>query len=61
MPFLNHYLSRLLIAVLFGASATLAFAPYSLWPFAFLAPLVLFLLLNNQQPNDRHGLVFSGG
>lgn len=52
MPLLSHYLFRIIIALLSGASATLAFAPYSLWIFAYIAPLC-FLLVIHQQSTKR--------
>ncbi|WP_375321994.1 apolipoprotein N-acyltransferase [Aliivibrio logei] len=61
MPFSNHYLIRLLIAILSGASATLAFAPYSLWPFAFISPLCLLLLLHQQTTKRATWLGFFWG
>ncbi|GLR75488.1 apolipoprotein N-acyltransferase [Aliivibrio sifiae] len=61
MPFLNHYLIRLLIAIISGAGATLAFAPYSLWPFAFISPLCLFLLLHQQTTKRATWLGFVWG
>lgn len=61
MPLLSHYFIRLLVALLSGASATLAFAPYSLWPFAFIAPLILLLLMHKQTTKKATWLGFVWG
>lgn len=43
-----HRLKRPLAAVFVGASTTLAFAPYELWPIAFISPALLLLLIHQQ-------------
>lgn len=43
---LTHRLIRPAMAVFVGASTTLAFAPYSIWPLAIISPALLLLLLN---------------
>ncbi|GAD80279.1 apolipoprotein N-acyltransferase [Vibrio ezurae] len=45
---MTHRLMRPLAAVFVGASTTLSFAPYNLWPLAYISPLLLFLLLSGQ-------------
>ena len=45
---LFHRLKRPLAAVFVGASTTLAFAPYELWPLAFISPALLLLLIHRQ-------------
>lgn len=47
-----HRLMRPLAAVFVGASTTLAFAPYQIWPIAIFSPLLLLLLLSNQTPKQ---------
>ncbi len=44
-----HRLWRPVLAALFGASTTLAFAPFDYWPLAILSPLALMLLLDKQR------------
>lgn len=44
---MTHRLIRPILAVFIGASTTLAFAPYALWPFAIISPALLLLLINN--------------
>lgn len=50
MNLLFHRLKRPLVAAFVGASTTLAFAPYQLWPIAILSPAILLILLANQTP-----------
>ncbi|RTZ16164.1 apolipoprotein N-acyltransferase [Vibrio aquaticus] len=45
---LFHRLKRPLAAVFVGASTTFAFAPYELWPLAFISPALLLLLIHRQ-------------
>ncbi|MEH6446366.1 MAG: apolipoprotein N-acyltransferase [Oceanospirillaceae bacterium] len=45
-----------LLALLGGASTTLAFAPFDLWIFALITPGLLYLLLNNQSVKKAAGL-----
>ncbi|OBT12879.1 apolipoprotein N-acyltransferase [Vibrio sp. UCD-FRSSP16_10] len=45
---MTHRLMRPLAAAFVGASTTLSFAPYDIWPMAFVSPLLLLLLLNGQ-------------
>lgn len=50
-----------LIAGLAGAALALAFAPFGLWPFAVLAPAVLFVLLQDCAPRRASWLGFCFG
>ncbi|WED25986.1 apolipoprotein N-acyltransferase [Vibrio sp. DW001] len=43
-----HRLLRPILAAFVGASTTLAFAPYQLWPMAFISPIIFILLINNK-------------
>ncbi len=45
---MTHRLTRPLAAAFVGASTTLSFAPFSMWPFAIISPLLLIILLQNQ-------------
>ncbi|MEZ9902115.1 apolipoprotein N-acyltransferase [Vibrio breoganii] len=45
---MTHRLMRPLAAAFVGASTTLSFAPYQIWPLALLSPLLLLLLLKGQ-------------
>ncbi|CAM2905619.1 apolipoprotein N-acyltransferase [Vibrio rarus] len=45
---MTHRLTRPLAAAFVGASTTLSFAPFDLWPMALISPLLLLLLLNGQ-------------
>ncbi|WP_165310587.1 apolipoprotein N-acyltransferase [Vibrio ziniensis] len=45
---LTHRLMRPLAAAFVGALTTLSFAPYQIWPLAFISPAILLLLLNKQ-------------
>lgn len=60
---LNHRLMRPLLAALVGASTTLAFAPYSFWPFAIISPLLLILLIQSNESKSafRLGLFWGLG
>lgn len=51
----NHRLMRPLLAAFAGASATLAFAPFDIWPLAIISPALLLLLLNGS--STRHALL----
>lgn len=61
MPLLSNYLFRIIIALLSGASATLAFAPYSLWIFAYIAPLCFLLVIHQQSTKKSTWLGFFWG
>lgn len=61
MPLLSHSLIRFILTVISGASATLAFAPYSIWPFAFVAPLALLVLIHQQTTKKSTWLGFFWG
>jgi apolipoprotein N-acyltransferase len=54
---------KLVIALLAGASLVLAFAPFSLYPIAVLAPAILFYLWQSASPRDafKYGLLFGIG
>lgn len=41
-----HRLLRPLLAAFVGASTTLAFAPYQIWPMAFISPILFILLIH---------------
>ncbi|GAM78737.1 apolipoprotein N-acyltransferase [Vibrio ishigakensis] len=45
---MTHRLMRPLAAAFVGASTTLSFAPFSIWPLAIISPLLLILLIQNQ-------------
>jgi len=44
----THRLMRPLAAAFVGALTTLSFAPYQIWPLAFISPALLILLLHKQ-------------
>ena len=54
-------LVRPLAAALIGASTTLAFAPYSLWPIALISPLLLILLLHKQSAKQALAIGYFWG
>ncbi|MDF2154902.1 apolipoprotein N-acyltransferase [Vibrio sp. CAU 1672] len=56
-----HRLKRPLVAAFVGASTTLAFAPYQLWPIAILSPAVLLILLTNQSPKRALWIGYAWG
>lgn len=57
---LRHY-SPICWALLLGVSLTLSFAPFGAFPVAFLAPIGLLLLMNNQSPKQAFWLGWSVG
>ncbi len=61
MSLLANYFVRIIISLLSGATTTLAFAPYSLWFFAFITPLVFLLILHKQSAKKALGLGFAWG
>ncbi|NVD07260.1 apolipoprotein N-acyltransferase [Vibrio sp. JPW-9-11-11] len=58
---LFHRLKRPLAAVFVGASTTLAFAPFSVWPLAVLSPLLLLLLIHRQTPKQALAVGYAWG
>lgn len=58
---LFHRLKRPLAAVFVGASTTLAFAPFSLWPLAIISPLLLLLLVHKQTPKHALAIGYAWG
>ncbi|MDF4845180.1 apolipoprotein N-acyltransferase, partial [Vibrio parahaemolyticus] len=48
-------------AAFVGASTTLAFAPYQLWPIAILSPAILLILLANQTPKRALWIGYAWG
>lgn len=58
---LFHRLKRPLVAAFVGASTTLAFAPYQLWPVAILSPAILLILLANQTPKRALWIGYAWG
>ncbi|UPQ88613.1 apolipoprotein N-acyltransferase [Vibrio sinaloensis] len=58
---LFHRLKRPLAAVFVGASTTLAFAPFSLWPLAIISPLLLLLLIHKQTPKYAFAIGYAWG
>ncbi len=54
---------KLVIALLTGSCLPLAFAPFSLYPIAVLAPAILFYLWQSASPRDafKYGLLFGIG
>ena len=58
---MTHRLIRPILAVFVGASTTLAFAPYSFWPFAILSPALFFLLLQKASVKSAIVIGFSWG
>ncbi len=61
MNALFHRLKRPLLAAFVGASTTLAFAPYQLWPIAILSPAILLILIANQTPKRALWIGYSWG
>ncbi|TOC25256.1 apolipoprotein N-acyltransferase [Vibrio parahaemolyticus] len=61
MNLLFHRLKRPLVAAFVGASTTLAFAPYQLWPIAILSPAILLILLANQTPKRALWIGYAWG
>ncbi|WP_456296051.1 apolipoprotein N-acyltransferase [Vibrio sp. AK197] len=58
---LFHRLWRPIVAAFVGASTTLSFAPYHLWPFALLSPFILLLLISRQSPKAALWTGFTWG
>lgn len=56
-----HRLKRPLAAVFVGAITTLAFAPYQLWPLAFISPALLLILLHGQSGKRALGIGYAWG
>ncbi|AUI85530.1 apolipoprotein N-acyltransferase [Vibrio azureus] len=56
-----HRLKRPLVAAFVGASTTLAFAPYQLWPLAIISPALLLILLGNQSPKRAMWIGYAWG
>lgn len=52
---------RLLLAFIFGASGTLAFSPFDLWPAALLSILFLQLLTLQRSPKQAFSIAFAWG
>ncbi|KJY85499.1 apolipoprotein acyltransferase [Vibrio galatheae] len=58
---LFHRLKRPLAAVFVGAITTLSFAPYQLWPLAFISPAILLLLIHQQSTKRALWIGFAWG
>ncbi|MGF1844491.1 apolipoprotein N-acyltransferase [Vibrio clamense] len=58
---LTHRLLRPLAAVFVGATTTLAFAPYQIWPLAILSPAIFFLLIHNRSPKSALAIGYAWG
>ncbi|UUM31217.1 apolipoprotein N-acyltransferase [Vibrio japonicus] len=56
-----HRLKRPLAAVFVGAITTLAFAPYQIWPLAFVSPALLLILLHRQSSKHALGIGYAWG
>lgn len=58
----NHW-QRILVALVSGAAATLAFAPVNLWLFALLSPALFWLVLQPLTPRQAfwHGWAYGSG
>lgn len=56
-----HRLPRPLLAAFVGATTTLAFAPYQIWLFSIITPLLLLLLIQNQSPKKAALIGFMWG
>ncbi len=61
MNALFHRLKRPFVAAFVGASTTLAFAPYQLWPVAIISPAILLTLLVNQTPKRALWIGYAWG
>ncbi|MGF1739581.1 apolipoprotein N-acyltransferase [Vibrio profundum] len=58
---ITHLFARPLAAALVGASTTLAFAPYHLWPIAVISPILLLLLIHQRSPKQALGIGYAWG
>jgi len=56
-----HRLWRPLAAVFIGASTTLAFAPYQIWPLAIISPTLLLLLLSQVKAKRAIAIGYAWG